>query len=396
MKNIWIMIMLMLVMTPMALAAEPVLRASVNKYEPIPAQPGDFVTVYIEIENIGNEEATNAVLEVLPEYPFSIDPVAARDEIGIIGAQRDYVTDFKIRVDEDAIPGTNELKIRFTPNQNLDLWTETELDIRVEGVGSDIQISSVTTNPEQLVPGQSGTLRIRVKNDAGTTIRDIKLNLDLDDTTTTTYPFAPIGTATQQRIPRLDPGESSEFVYTIQPYPDATSQLYKIPITLTYSDVADNDYTKTDLIGLVVNSAPEIMISIDDYRMDGTMILKVTNKGLSDVKFLTLYLVENKDYTIDGTTNSYYVGELESDDFDTTDFTISFEPEEIALPVKVEYRDANNNPYEEEFALKLKHHHLVNGNGNGGSTGTIIIIVIVVVVAGFIVWRIVKKRKRKD
>lgn len=391
MKIINLLIVALLVLTPIALA-DPVLKASVSKYEPIPAQPGAYVTVYIDLENIGEDTAPKAVLEIISSYPFKIDAPNNRNVIGVISPSRDYVKDFKIRVADDAIPGVNKLKIRFTADESQGIWTESELSIRIEGVGSDIQIMSITTNPEELIPGQSGTLRIRVRNDAGTSIRDIKLNLNLADTTTTTYPFIPLGTATQQRISKLDPGESSEFIYTIQPYPDAISKLYKIPITLTYSDVSDTAFTKTDLVGIVVNSKPELVVSVDDYRMDDTLILKVTNKGLSDVKFLTIYL-EGEGYDLISQSGSYYVGELQSDDFDTTDFLVHFQEDQIQFPVKLTYRDANNNEYEQTIELTLKNHSL-NGNGQGSSSGTIIIIVIVVVVAGFIVWRVAKKRRK--
>ena len=391
-----IILAIFLLLPASVLAATPqdaVLTATISRYEPLPAEPGNYVTVYIQVTNIGNKEAKDVVVEILPQFPFSIDEKSARKEIGILGSQKDYVEDFKIRVSDDAISGVNQLKVRITPNYAQEVWTEAELDIRIESLGTDIQITSVTTDPEELVPGESGKLRIRVKNEAASLMRDIKLKLNLDDTTTATYPFIPIGTTTEQRINRLDSGDSSEFVYEIRPYPDAASQLYKVPITLTYKDNQDNQFTKTDLVGIVVNSRPEIDVNLDDFRSDGTAIIKVTNKGLTNAKLLTLYLLESDDYTLVSQSNQEYIGELESDDFDTTDFQIALNKEDAMLPVKITYRDANNKIYEETFDLHV-HGQKTNGNGNS-NTGTIIIILVAVLVVGFIVYKVVKKKKEK-
>jgi len=369
------------------------LTASVAKYEPLPAEPGNFMTVYIKLENIGNKDAKDAVIEIMPEFPFNIDPAAAKKEIGILGSQTDFVQDFRVRVDDNAISGINRLKIRYTTNSNSGLWIEQDLNIRVQSIGSDIQITSVTTEPEELVPGETGKLRIRIKNDAASTMRDIKLNLDLGDTTTTTYPFIPVGTTSQQRIGSLPPGQSSEFVYEIRPYPDALSKLYKIPLTLTYTDNQETEYTKTDLVGIIVNSKPDLDVVIDDFRNDGTVIFKIINKGLTNAKLLSLELLKNDDYSLVSQSSEEYIGDLDSDDFDTADFQINLLKPKSSLPVKISYRDANNKLYEENFNLEVKG-SAQNTNGNT-STGTVIIILIIVAVVAFIIFKIVKKKKQK-
>lgn len=368
-----------------------VLRATISKYEPLPAVPGNYVTVYVKLTNIGSRDARNVILEVVPIFPFNIDEYSARKNIGIIGSQKDFVADFNIRVNDGAISGINKLKVRFTTDERIDFWTEAELDIRVEPIGSDIQITSVKTDPEQLAPGETGKLRIRVKNEAPSTMRNIKLTLNIDDTTTATYPFIPIGTTTQQRIGSLNPGESSEFVYEIRPYPDAFSQLYKIPITLTYKNNQEIEFTKSSLVGIVVNSKPEIIVTIDDVRNDGTVIFKIINKGLTDVKLLTVYLEDSDDYTLLSYSREEYIGELESDDFDTVDYKVAFKNGNATLPLKLSYRDANNNLYEETFGLSVKSVKIDNG---GTGTGTIILIIVAVAIVGFVVFRVVKRKNK--
>lgn len=389
----FVMFIFIVALVPLT-SADGILKVNISKYEPLPAEPGDFVTIYIEVENVGSNDARNVMLEILPEFPFNIDEASRTKNLGIIGAKKQYVAEFEVRVDEDAVAGTNKLKVRYSTNPPITPWVQNDLDIRIESVGRDLQIISAHTEPEELVPGETGKLRIRVKNEASTAMRDIKFNLNLADTTTTTYPFVPIGTTTQQRIAKLNPGQSSEFVYDIKPYPDAASKLYKVPVTVTYADYQNNNFTKTDLVGVVVNSEPEILTTIDDYQKDGSLILKVTNRGLTDVKFLTVTLLPSDDYTLVSQSSTYYIGELESDDFDTTDFTIRCSKENITLPVQITYRDANNNPYDETVQLNLHQATSCNGNGGGMSATTWIISIIILGIIGWIVYRKRKKRKK--
>ena len=58
------MFMSLFIALPIA-SAEPSLTADLLRYEPIPAQPGQYITAYIELGNIGDSAATNAVVEVV-------------------------------------------------------------------------------------------------------------------------------------------------------------------------------------------------------------------------------------------------------------------------------------------------------------------------------------------
>ena len=77
------------------------------------------------------------------------------------------------------------------------------------------------------------------------------------DTSTIYYdsvPFAPINSATEQKIKMMKPGEEKELVFEIMVYPDAEARVYKVPIVLDYRDELERNYTKEDIVGLVVGS----------------------------------------------------------------------------------------------------------------------------------------------
>jgi len=42
-------------------------------YEPYPAEPGQYIDLYIKVENRGTKPAADTAFELLPKYPFSIE-----------------------------------------------------------------------------------------------------------------------------------------------------------------------------------------------------------------------------------------------------------------------------------------------------------------------------------
>jgi hypothetical protein len=97
------------------------LKATFVNQDPYPAEPNAYVNLVFKLENWGTEKAENAVFELLPEYPFSLDTgVNATKELGTIGGlqnnQNAFLIKYKVRVDKDAIDGENEIEVKCTYN----------------------------------------------------------------------------------------------------------------------------------------------------------------------------------------------------------------------------------------------------------------------------------------
>lgn len=388
--------------------AQPLLKASLSKYEPTPAEPGDYVTVYVKIENQGNGAATNVRLELVPEFPFSVDnPNDAVKVIGILGAQKDYVVDFKVRVSENAVPGSNDLKIKYIDDPAYGSWIESVLTLQVNIKGANLAIDSIKIEPAEVGPGSTAKVNIALKNIADSFFKDISVSMNLAPVTTATsvlydQPFAPLGSGSEKRIPILKPGETQNVEFNIISYPTAAPGVYKLPLTLTYYDSLGTQHTKTDLIGVVVNSEPNIEVSLDSStiyssKLTGEIVLKIVNKDLGNIKFLEVTLKETPNYEILSTSNTKYIGSLDSDDFETADFKVTLkDPKKAEFPIQMSYKDANNKLYTKDGIVKLK---LLTaeqaGTKKSNSFGIIIVILIVVVVGFFIVRNILKNRKKK-
>lgn len=391
-------------------SAAPSLKVSLSKYEPYPAAPGDTVKIWLLIQNTASNDNTdtakNLVVELIPTEPFSIYNDVSTKTIAILGPKKDYLMDFNLKIDENALQGTNTFKVRIKES-NSNIQIEQNINLFIQSRDTIITIESVDINPKEIQPGSEGTITVKVKNTAPNSLTDLSLKLQLQTilgSNIIDLPFAPIESSAEKKIFKLEPGQTAEFTYKIIAYPNAESKIYKIPFTLEYYDILGNKKNKSDFIGVIVNSKPEISIIIDrtDINSDklaGTISLKIINKGLNDVKFLNVILKENNDYEILSESTTNYIGNLESDDYQTIDYKIAVKNgvSEIELPITIEYRDATNKYYKEEQKITfniLDNKKLGKVNGKGTSL-TIIVVVIIIALAGVIYYKkkIAKKNK---
>ncbi len=370
--------------------------------EPDPAEAGRYVTVRFKIENSGRENAEDVTLELLPEYPFSLDP--GKSPIKYIGSVHGrqlgdigVIVDYKLRIDENAIEGDNEIELRYKIADGH--WIKPEpFYINIQPHDILLSIDSIET-PEKLKPGNSGDIKINLKNLAFSYIKDIRVKLGLDN-----LPISTVGMSNEKIIKQLEPNTVGSVEFTIMADPDAESNVYKLPINIEFFDKLGTKYNKNGTVGLIIGAEPDLSVYIDStdiYRPDssGEISIKFVNKGVTDIKFLNVILKETDEYNVIG-SNQAYIGNIESDDYETTDFKLSVKKtksKELTIPLLIDYRDASNREYKKELNLKLRLYSASEakklGLVKGRSSVGILIIVIIVVVGVFIYLRRKKKGK---
>jgi hypothetical protein len=95
-----------------------------------------------------------------------------------------------------------------------------------------------------------------------------------------------------------------------------------------------------------------------------------------------------------------YLGDIDSNDFDRVDYEIyvnSDAPNTLTLPVHLEYRDATNKKFSENRILNLNFYSLEEAQALGliEKTNFGIYVLILLLVIGYIVYRIIRKRRKK-
>ena len=128
------------------------------------------------------------------------------------------------------------------------------------------------------------------------------------------------------------------------------------------------------------------------------MTFNIINKGVSDAKFLTITVLPSADYEVIS-PNDMYLGNLDSDDYETAQFKIKLNKiagKSVNIPIRLEYADINNQRYVDDGQISLRVYsgselkQISGGNGYIGWIGLIILIV-----AGFFYYRHRKKNLKK-
>jgi hypothetical protein len=428
MKNIGIKLMLFMMLsavfafTAMAQTKEPGINISLINQEPDPASPGKYVELRFKVFNDNPDTVAHDFQVVLqPEYPFSLDTneVALRSlgDLPATGNSKNaIIIKYKVRIDDNAVEGQNPITIKYR-HDGMDYFSQ-EFNIDVQSIDANIAVVSVNTTPESISPGEQGTVKITIRNMALSTMKDVTMKLDmtfssfLTRTTLTAadsvtafnaLPFAPIGSSSEQKIYTLGPGEEKTFTYNLIAFPSAVSQVYKVPIVINYYDELNTQYTKNDIIGIVVGAKPDISVLVDSTDItagakSGKVSIKFVNKGVTGIKFLDVKLDSGNDFDVTS-ASEVYIGTVDSDDYETADYSLFLKSaatnqKTISLPVHAQFRDANNNLYNENYDLQFR---VISsqeaGKSSGAGFGTIVVILVVVGIA-FFFWRRSKKKTK--
>ena len=377
---------------------------SLVNQDPDPAEPGQYVDLRFKFENKGQEAAQDIEVELLLEYPFSLDQgVSAIKNIGsLYGRQKGnegIIVKYHIRVDKDALDGTNEIKLRYRDKGNA--WVTLEaFDIDIQTHELILSVKDVASDPKEISPGETASISILLENIANSIIKDIQVKLDLAG-----KPFAPIESSNEKSLLYLKPGENSKLIFNLMAEGNTDAGVYQIPLLANYVDELGTKYARNSTIGLVIGSAPDLSVSIDStdiYKagMSGSVSIKFVNKGATDIKFLYAKLNDAEGLIIKN-NNEVYVGNIDSDDYETAEFSLfvhSKAKENIILPLSIEYRDSNNKEYSKEINLPLRLYSnkeskqlgLQKGNGFVG-----VIVIIVIVGAGLFFYTRYKKKIKK-
>ncbi len=381
-----------------------VMKVSMINQIPDPAEPGKYVDLRFKFENNGSSVAENVEAEILPQYPFSLDPgTSAVKSVGSINPQQKgdngVIIKYRLRVDKDALEGQNEIRLRYRTIDGV--WiTMPEFKINIQPYDAILLLDKVISRPEVIKPGEKATVEVTFKNMAGILLKKIRVKIDLGG-----VPLAPTGSTNEKVIEKIDKNEEASVRFDLIGEPDAQSGIYKVGIDFGYYDGLGNGYSRNSTIGLIIGSEPDLSVNIDSTTIyqrgsTGDVTIKIVNKDVNEIKFLNIELAESGNYRITS-PSEVYVGNIDSDDYETAEFTLFVENKksgEILLPITLEYRDGNNREYKDNIKLKLplygtseaKQLGLVEGNGKVG-----FIVIIVIVVAGLFIYRRWRKRKKK-
>lgn len=262
---------------------------------------------------------------------------------------------------------------------------------------SALTISSVDTTPSQIKPGEDAELTVVLENDGDDTVEDVSVILNLED-----LPLAPYDSSSEKTVDEIEEDDKQTFRFRVIALNNAKSGIYKIPVDIEYTEDGD-EKTRTGLISIIINDKPQLDVLSESTNLvkgrQEEVSIKIINKGLADVEFLEMDVLSGTSYTI-LSPKQVYIGEIESDDFDTAEFTIFFKETTrnfVDLPVQIKYRDITNKQYIENYNVELRVYDtkeaiqlgLIQQSRTGMYVGIVVLLVIV-----FIVYRWIRRRRK--
>lgn len=151
MKN-WLKIVVIIFCIIITINSASAIYVRLLKTDPVPAESGKYLTVWIKVDNTGSKIARDVKVRIVPEYPFSVEQGwKTQDDIGLISPNELAIVDFKLKVDENAVEGTNTLKVKYKEAIDAD-WSEKDLEIEVKSKRVDFEIANIDSIPKRLIP----------------------------------------------------------------------------------------------------------------------------------------------------------------------------------------------------------------------------------------------------
>ena len=246
-----------------------------------------------------------------------------------------------------------------------------------------------------IYPGESGSVKVEVDNNLAYDIEDVSVALNLDD-----VPFTSVGSS-EKSLDDLDEDDDDSGTFTLRASTDITPGDYNIPYVVKYTNAEDSNATqeeKTGSFGLRVSAKTNIDFSVETkdniVGKQGRISLKIVNKGLGEVKFVSVK-VSTQGYELISSDN-VYVGTIDSDDSDTASFDVVFKSKSATLSAIVSYKDFDNNAKTQTINLPVNVYSVEKALELGliqKPNYTVYFVVGGVLIIWF-VWRKIKKRRK--
>jgi hypothetical protein len=249
--------------TPAFAAVESAnLKVTIIETNPYPAKIGEYLNLTLQVENVGGDKAENVDIEIVPQYPFSLDSgTSPLKNIGVLNPGRTATEEFYLFVDKNAQKGIRTLEIRTRASKDSP-WSKKSFDIRIGtqtfNSKGTVELEKVVSEPSIFMPGDKGTVTVTLKNTATTptvTIDDSDYDTNAriqsallkplsDGITVLDSPYEEMGI--------LGPGDSIELTFNVRVSEDAIDETHNLELSIEGNSF---DYNSKKSIPLKVDAS---------------------------------------------------------------------------------------------------------------------------------------------
>jgi len=370
----------------------PQVKVSLLKFSPTPAEPGSIVDVWLQLTS-PSVPVDDVELKLVDEFPFSVPgSQTSIVSVGRIAGSETRVVKVSLLVDGSAPNGDRELSVFYRYAGTVE-WLKSKVILSLQSQNSLLVVDSFSSSPEKILPGQRVDISIALKNNGRVGVKDVDVSLDLSGSK-----FSVLGGGAKKRVDSIAVGQSSVVSFSLIADASADVKVYDVPVLVSYLDEKNKKFSDSSKIGLVVNAPAEVSIFVDDtsFQKPGvstTVSLKVVNKGVGELKYVSVSLIESSEYEVLSLSDSVYVGNLNSDDFETVQFLIKPLVDNPILQVGLSFKDSYNVDGSLKNFITLRKKQVVDGGSS--TSGWTWIILLVIAIVGVWFWRRKKHQQKR-
>lgn len=320
MKNFIAICFLMMMLIPPvhAQGTSNELSLITTTYDPAPAEPGKYMTLWLRVQNLATVKATNVSIELIDTYPFSIDPnEESTRTFGEIDISESILVRYKVRVDADAIDGLNELEFRLSSN-GLSFFTKSVF-IDVESQVVDFAIGSLQSEPESLFSdSEENKLTIGLQNIGEATAKLVRAEIDLPPGFTPSSSYSDT-----YSVGNIESESSGDVIFYIDIDKDVTEGDHTAEMAIFYKDDVTDQYKEREIdVRIPVRASPLFEIAnvtinpvvLGQGMENAELKLDILNSGSREAENVNVRILKEATQPFDFDEKSDFIGNLEPDE----------------------------------------------------------------------------------
>ncbi len=303
-----------------------------TKYEPYPAEPGGYVELWFLVKNRGDKAAENVVLQLDPEYPFSLDrPQDAYSTISFMAGGGEALVSYKVRVDVNAIEGISQIKVKYWAGGETSATTES-FNIQVASK-KNIEISEIS--PLILRPGEVSNLNFTITNRGRSPIQDITFTWQESKDT-----ILPVGSDNKRYVKFIDADQSVPISFKVAASSSASPGVYSLMMSISYSDMNKTQRNLSSRAGIVIGGTTDFEVAQQDSTGTTTSLI-IANVGVNPAYSVLVHIPQQQGISVSGSALTV-IGNLNPGDYTFANFQISRNFTDFT---RGQYSDSPRGPY---------------------------------------------------
>lgn len=256
--------------------------------------------------------------------------------------------------------------------------------------------SAILVNADYVTiyPGEEGKVSIEVENNEGVDIEGVSVKLIFEN-----LPFVSIGNS-QKEMDDLDDEDDDSVSFTLKASTDIQPGDYDIPYIVKYSG-GGNETEKEGSFGLRVSARTDLSFSVETKDAivgnKGRISFEIINRGLGDLKVVSVEIFPQGYELL--SKKDIFIGRIDAEDSEVVNYEVLFNSQTPTLSAKITYKDFENEDKTEMVTLPLKVYSVEEAKDLGMINGNNFIfysIVVIILVVGWIAWRKLRKKKKKQ